>query len=659
MKKFYVTLILALVCTMASFAQGHNLVEGKELKLDIREVVANRLFNATNSKKILAAKAESVDLVSPPESATVETDWLISGSYYNNGNAYSNSNAISVAFDGNDVYIQGLSFLCPNGWIKGTIDGTTVTFPNGQYVGDYGSNSIYACGANDGGALTDLTFTYYESLNLLILNNIYIENTSTTELSYFFFSNDIVVQEDGVIPTPANVEAEPAVTSAAISWEETSAATGWNLRYREIKEIDPSLMTTWDFEDSSLLSDWSVIDNDGDGNGWAYYNVDNKAYSGSYAFLSASYDNTSGALTPDNWLITPKVTLGGKVSFFACGFDPNYAAEVFAVYVCVGEPSSIEDFVMVSDGDITATGTMTKYEFDLSSYEGEGYVAIRHYNCSDMFYLEVDDVTVVLPGGESEAAWINVAGLDSENYTIEGLEPETNYEVQVQSILFGVTSEWTESTLFTTLAPTDITVTVPAAATDGEFNYATLFYSDKNLVIPEGIGAYTATVANGNVTLEEVKEIIPAGTAVVLKTASKLSEATDFSFAVTNETGASAENNMLRGSDEDATINAEGYKYYMLSLNGASEENSIGFYWDKNSNSGTQLNTKAHKAYLAVPQEAAQAKGYPFGNDATGINGVSVSADEKAGEVFDLQGRRVARPVKGIYIVNGKKIVIK
>ena len=116
---------------------------------------------------------------------------------------------------------------------------------------------------------------------------------------------------------------------------------------------------------------------------------------------------------------------------------------------------------------------------------------------------------------------------------------------------------------------------------------------------------------------------------------------------------------MLRGSDEDATINAEGYKYYMLSLNGASEENSIGFYWDKNSNSGTKLNTKAHKAYLAVPQDAAQAKGYPFGGDATGIESLIVNEKADANEVYDLQGRRVVRPAKGIYIVNGKKIVVK
>jgi hypothetical protein len=46
---------------------------------------------------------------------------------------------------------------------------------------------------------------------------------------------------------------------------------------------------------------------------------------------------------------------------------------------------------------------------------------------------------------------------------------------------------------------------------------------------------------------------------------------------------------MLRGSDEATTVSGDGFKYYMLSLNANSEANSIGFYFDKNSNGGTQL----------------------------------------------------------------------
>ncbi len=51
--------------------------------------------------------------------------------------------------------------------------------------------------------------------------------------------------------------------------------------------------------------------------------------------------------------------------------------------------------------------------------------------------------------------------------------------------------------------------------------------------------------------------------------------------------------------------------------------------------------------------------GYPFGGGATGIESLIANEKSASNEVFDLQGRRVVRPAKGIYIVNGKKIVVK
>ena len=145
---------------------------------------------------------------------------------------------------------------------------------------------------------------------------------------------------------------------------------------------------------------------------------------------------------------------------------------------------------------------------------------------------------------------------------------------------------------------------------------------------------------------------------MVLRTDSKLRETTDFEFSIVDEAEDIEADNMLKGSDEATTVSGNGFKYYMLSLNGDSEPGSIGFYFDKESNGGIQLKNGAHKAYLAVPEVEA-AKGYPFGGDATGIEGLNVNDNDNVNEVYDLQGRRVVRPAKGIYIVNGKKIVVK
>ena len=169
---------------------------------------------------------------------------------------------------------------------------------------------------------------------------------------------------------------------------------------------------------------------------------------GTKCATSASYNGY--VLTPDNWLITPEVTLTGELSFYAGGQDPNYAAEVFAVYVSVGD----RGWEKISE-DITASSPIQKYTFDLSEYEGmTGQVAIRHYNVSDMFRLNIDDILIGTPTEEAE--WIYVYDLNTTDYVIEGLDPETTYEVQVRAYNDYNESDWTESCIFTTTKKTSV-----------------------------------------------------------------------------------------------------------------------------------------------------------------------------------------------------------
>jgi hypothetical protein len=102
---------------------------------------------------------------------------------------------------------------------------------------------------------------------------------------------------------------------------------------------------------------------------------------------------------------------------------------------------------------------MTEYTFDVSEFAGQkGVIAIRHYNCSDVYYLYVDDFMIGEPGNE----WITFEGITDLEAALEGLDPETTYEVQVQATgTAGFSSDWTESTLFTTLGEV-----VPPTPTD-------------------------------------------------------------------------------------------------------------------------------------------------------------------------------------------------
>ena len=169
---------------------------------------------------------------------------------------------------------------------------------------------------------------------------------------------------------------------------------------------------------SQGMNGWTVIDADGDGNTW-YLSISTSAsgHDGQPGLMtSASYAST--ALNPDNYLVSPKMKLDGKITFYACAQDASYAAEHFGVAVSTAGGTNPEDFTMVQEWDMTAApslapsanfnasagafrsprrvqGNWYLYEVDLSSYAGaEGYVAIRHYNCTDMFRLNVDDITL-------------------------------------------------------------------------------------------------------------------------------------------------------------------------------------------------------------------------------------------------------------------------
>ena len=185
---------------------------------------------------------------------------------------------------------------------------------------------------------------------------------------------------------------------------------------------------TYDFEDHTMQG-WTSVDADGDGYGWrvgseVMTGVNGHNSSADFVF-SQSYDNSYGVLYPDNYLVSPQVQLGGIVRFYACAQDANYAAEHFGVAVSTTNtnPSS---FTTVQEWTLSAKsvgeggkpvrnsrsgrdqGNWYEYTVDLSAYSGNGYVAIRHFNCSDMFYLDVDDITIGEPGkGIAETRSLN------------------------------------------------------------------------------------------------------------------------------------------------------------------------------------------------------------------------------------------------------------
>ena len=259
------------------------------------------------------------------------------------------------------------------------------------------------------------------------------------------WSNSVLFTTAGADAMPIDLAVTDVTdTEATATW--AGSQDNYNLRYRPY--VDPVNQNRfWDLNTSDQLDDWYIIDANNDGYNWNYAAIAD----GDYIFYSASYINSVGSITPNNWVITPEVKLGGTLKFSAWGLNANDYAEVFGVYVGPATFSSnIADYTQVG-ADITVTHDKTEYEFDLSAYEGTGRLAIVHHNCSNMWYLAIDDISVTVPNPQEDYPWTTINNVTSP-YTIEGLDPETTYEVQVQGVVDSeTTTNWTESELFTTL----------------------------------------------------------------------------------------------------------------------------------------------------------------------------------------------------------------
>lgn len=210
------------------------------------------------------------------------------------------------------------------------------------------------------------------------------------------------------------------------------------------------------------------------------------------------------------------------------------------------------------------------------------------------------------------------------------------------------------------------TLAIGNTATDGHYYYATLSnLGNGNYIVPEGVELSTIIV-NDKRQIEATKvfspeDIIP-GDGAFLVTADEPGE---YIFKPSDsKEEVRLEQNWLYPAEKDVTIPAPvsglEYVYYKLSLNKKGKENSVGFYWGDKDGAPFAFTT-SNKAYLAIEKttEASDASAILF--DATdGISNVSDNATSEA-SAYTLSGIRMegtALP-KGIYIVNGKKLVVK
>ena len=187
--------------------------------------------------------------------------------------------------------------------------------------------------------------------------------------------------------------------------------------------------------------------------------------------------------------------------------------------------------------------------------------------------------------------------------------------------------------------------TLPVAVS--AVGYAT-FIAPVALKIPDGVKAYTGNINDKWLTLAEIEGgVIPANTGVVLEAA----KAT-YNFNIVADVEAIASD--LVGSTA-AKVNdkkaEEQIPYYTLQKRG--DEVVFMQY-----NGDVLAGSKAYLDFTANPT-AAQSIGIRFGEGTSSIGNAQLIIDNETTVIYDLLGRRVEKMEKGIYIVNGKKVVIK
>ena len=210
--------------------------------------------------------------------------------------------------------------------------------------------------------------------------------------------------------------------------------------------------------------------------------------------------------------------------------------------------------------------------------------------------------------------------------------------------------------------------------------YYTTLYVDFPFKIVGDVKAYTiegvdAKNAQGYY-FAKVKELaqqgdtVPAQTAVVLECNS--TNPVDNQLLPTGDEKPKTSNNRLCGTFFGGAINGltvkdgAGNDYNVthdniraFNINTADSRNPIGFYKVKNN----VTNIPGNKAFLVLTSTEAQAKSFVLEFEDGGTTGIETIENSKNstddGVYYDLQGRRVENPTRGIYIVNGKKVVIK
>lgn len=164
------------------------------------------------------------------------------------------------------------------------------------------------------------------------------------------------------------------------------------------------------FNSSMIPSPWTLIDADGDGKNWLVTQIKDTNGNPVPAFptpllRSASWDGTTQApLTPNNWIFSHALNLSAyagqtiTLKWKASAVDADWDTEKYAVYVSNANTTTamLASATKFSE-TLSGVNTLTQRTLDISAFAGQSsvYFAIRHFESTDQFTMEIDDIEIV------------------------------------------------------------------------------------------------------------------------------------------------------------------------------------------------------------------------------------------------------------------------
>lgn len=382
--------------------------------------------------------------------------------------------------------------------------------------------------------------------------------------------------------------------------------------------------------------------------------------------VTATYDDESTRVVTNGvkWTFDPEtLILGATEVNVTATYGEKTASKTVAVTVT--EAPKMVDIDLTKDQTTTATtdklewlgefvtvtANKAKAETATNSfYPGKGKTSTRFYTGSTLTFtpapfvvlgeITYEATTVGFAKVMAESQWKNATaeanGMSATITPIDGTKPV--------SATIGARTGGNSFSINYSLA-NEISLALVAKSND------TYYATFSSACACEFVGAevFTVNVEGENIVLNEVaSKQVPANTGVLVKSTANAVTVTRLESAPAIEG-----TNLLKPASEKMT---EGFKFYKLAYDNYKEKTGLGFYWG--AAEGGAFTVKPGLAYLAVPQaQAANVKGFSFDGTQTGINGVEATTAK--GAIYNLNGQRVEKAQRGIYIQNGKKFIVK